>query len=293
MPAGFSAEHLGPNDYYYWDDFFGVAGLQAAAAMCDACGDRAAAPEFQREAQRLLAAIDRSLAVTSDVRDHAGIPASPYRRMDAGAIGSLAAGYPLALWDADDPRLLHTVDFLLRECFVRGGFFQDMIHSGVNPYLTLHVAQVLLRAGAGERCHELMQAVARLASSTGQWPEAVHPRTLGGCMGDGQHMWAAAEWLMAVRNCFVREEGDRLVVGSGIPPQWLEQGEPLELGPTPTPFGDVSIEIVPGPAAVEVQCRSTWRKLPAAIEFRLPGYEPIVLRDGTTSAVFERAAVQS
>ena len=31
LPAGFSAEHLGPNDYYYWDDFWGVAGLRSAA----------------------------------------------------------------------------------------------------------------------------------------------------------------------------------------------------------------------------------------------------------------------
>ncbi|MFN2308299.1 MAG: hypothetical protein ABR553_00980, partial [Gammaproteobacteria bacterium] len=28
LPAGFSAEHLGPNDYYYWDDFWGIAGLR-------------------------------------------------------------------------------------------------------------------------------------------------------------------------------------------------------------------------------------------------------------------------
>ncbi|MEQ8661135.1 MAG: hypothetical protein RLW62_09985, partial [Gammaproteobacteria bacterium] len=33
MPAGFSAEHLGPNDYYYWDDLWSVAGLEAAAGL--------------------------------------------------------------------------------------------------------------------------------------------------------------------------------------------------------------------------------------------------------------------
>ena len=32
MPAGFSAEHLGPNDYYYWDNYWSVAGLQSAAS---------------------------------------------------------------------------------------------------------------------------------------------------------------------------------------------------------------------------------------------------------------------
>src|SRR5690606_29706530 len=29
LPAGVSAEHLGPHDYFYWDDFWGVAGLRA------------------------------------------------------------------------------------------------------------------------------------------------------------------------------------------------------------------------------------------------------------------------
>jgi Zn-finger nucleic acid-binding protein len=33
LPPGFSAEHLGPNDYYYWDNFWALAGLKAAAEM--------------------------------------------------------------------------------------------------------------------------------------------------------------------------------------------------------------------------------------------------------------------
>ena len=33
LPSGFSAEHLGPNDFYYWDDFWAVAGLKAAAYL--------------------------------------------------------------------------------------------------------------------------------------------------------------------------------------------------------------------------------------------------------------------
>lgn len=40
LPPGFSAEHLGPNDYYYWDDFWGVAGLQAAAYLAESMGDK-------------------------------------------------------------------------------------------------------------------------------------------------------------------------------------------------------------------------------------------------------------
>ena len=62
-----------------------------------------------------------------------------------------------------------------------------------------------------------MDRVVALASPTGQWPEAIHPRTGGGCMGDGQHAWAAAEWLLMMRALFVREEPDHLVIGAGLP----------------------------------------------------------------------------
>jgi hypothetical protein len=277
LPAGFSAEHLGPNDFYYWDDFWSVAGLRAAARMLAAYGDADAARAQKLVADRLLAAIDRSLNATAERRHQVGIPASPYRRLDAGAIGSLAAGYPLQLWTPRDERLLATVEFLLRQCFVRGGFFQDMIHSGINPYLTLHVAQFLLRAGDA-RAGELLRTVGDLATSTGQWPEAIHPRTGGGCMGDGQHVWAAAEWILMLRNCFVREEHsphDVLILGSGIPPEWLRPNSPaLRLGPTPTPWGLVTITIEAGVEFANVQWTAAWRREPPVVDVRVPGFEP-------------------
>ena len=50
LPAGFSAEHLGPNDFYYWDDFWGVAGLRAAAALAGRIDKLELAREFEAEA---------------------------------------------------------------------------------------------------------------------------------------------------------------------------------------------------------------------------------------------------
>ncbi|HZK13899.1 MAG TPA: hypothetical protein VFC55_05235, partial [Desulfobaccales bacterium] len=242
LPAGFSAEHLGPNDYYYWDDFWGVAGLQAASRLMHMAGDSKGVAEFSEEADAFLRAIERSLHQVALRLHQQVLPASPYRRLDAGAIGSLVVGYPLQLCGPQDSRLLNTVEFLLDNCMVQGGFFQDMIHSGINAYLTLHMAQVLLRAG-DPRYLGLMETVAGLATPTGQWPEAIHPRTLGGCMGDGQHSWAAAEWILMIRNCFVREEGDGLVLGAGIAPQWLDSKETLSFGPAPTPFGIIQVSV--------------------------------------------------
>lgn len=291
LPAGFSAEHLGPNDYYYWDDFWGVAGLQAASRLMHMAGDSKGAAEFSEEADVFMQAIERSLHQVTLRLQQQVLPASPYRRLDAGAIGSLVTGYPLQLCDPRDPRLLNTVEFLLGNCMVQGGFFQDMIHSGINAYLTLHMAQVLLRGG-DSRYLELMETVAGLASPTGQWPEAIHPRTLGGCMGDGQHSWAAAEWILMIRNCFVREEGDRLILGAGVAPQWLEGSETLSFGPAPTPFGtiEVSVESMPVESGekVLVTWQAQWHGEPPPIEVRLPGFVARTVSAGEHSIEMER-----
>lgn len=92
-------------------------------------------------------------------------------------------------------------------------------------------------------------------------------------MGDGQHIWAASDWLMLVRNLFVREEGDTLVIGSGIAPAWLASGE-LSFGPTLTPHGAVSVSFETGPRP-RVHITGRWRRHAPAREIRVPGFAPV------------------
>ena len=162
-----------------------------------------------------------------------------------------------------------------------------MIHSGINAYLTLHLAQVRLRAGDSEGAWALIDCVAALASPTGQWPEAIHPRTSGGCMGDGQHIWAAAEWLMMIRNCFVREESNTLVLASGIKPSWWKNDR-ASFGPTLTPWGPLTLQVeaegIAGAARVTLDAR--WRKEPPRLEFRLPGCSPVTVEHPDHIRVF-------
>jgi hypothetical protein len=168
-----------------------------------------------------------------------------------------------------------------------GGFFQNMIHSGINAYLTLHLAQVRLRAGDAKGAWVLIDRVAALASPTGQWPEAIHPRTGGGCMGDGQHIWAASEWLIMLRNCFVREESDSLILGSGIKPAWWETSR-TSFGPTLTPWGALTLHVEPegasGNACVTVDAK--WRHDPPRLDFRLPGCSPVLVKRPEDTRVF-------
>ena len=98
-------------------------------------------------------------------------------------------------------------------------------------------------------------------------------------MGDGQHVWAAAEWVMMMRNSFVYEEPGRrrLVIGAGLRPEWLTAGNRLSFGPAPTTWGDVNISIVCRDETIEVACESNWRGAPPEIIWRPPGRQGEVL----------------
>ncbi|HEX2613339.1 MAG TPA: hypothetical protein VHO02_07085 [Fibrobacteria bacterium] len=273
LPAGFSAEHLGPNDFYYWDDFWSIAGLRLAAEMLEKVGgseNEAAAEEALSEAESLSRAVDNSLALTAAKLGTSAMPASPYRRLDSGAVGSVAAAFPLQLWPRDDERTTATLDYLRRECLILGAFYHDISHSGINPYLSLHIAQGLLREGRSAG-RDIMKAVAALASPTGQWPEAIHPQLGTGCMGDGQHAWAAGEWIMMVRNCFFFEEEyeDVLVVGAGLSESWCIDGE-ASFGPAPTRFGPVTASLTCRGDQLELSWSGEWFGEAPRVEVRFP-----------------------
>ncbi len=243
MPPGFSAEHLGLNDHYYWDNFWSIAGLRAGATLLRSLGESDLANGLEVEREDYLRAVETSLKNSAGALRGQAMAASPNRRLDSGAVGSLAAGYPLEIWGPRDQRLLLTARYLFENCLVDNAFYHDISHSGINPYLSLHIAQVLMRGGDTD-FSKIMEAVASLASPTGQWPEAIHPQTKAGCMGDGQHTWAAAEWVVMVRNCFVREQGEALLIGGGILPSSLHKGAQISFGPAPTLFGPCQVSVV-------------------------------------------------
>jgi hypothetical protein len=281
LPPGFSAEHLGPNDYYYWDDFWGLAGLRGAARLAGLCKFPELQEKFESEAFDFEQSIFKSIDTIPERHSRGGIPASPYRRMDAGAIGSMVADYPLQLTPAGDVRIIKTAEFLMQYCFHNGAFFQDMIHSGINAYLTLDIAQTLLRK-KDDRYKKLIRTVSDLATPTGQWPEAIHPHTYGGCMGDGQHGWAAAEWVMMIRNLFVREEGETLVLGSGIMPEWIASKKPVSFGPTRTHFGEVEVRFTKKDDKTVLEMEVDFSKgttQPTNIIIEVPGFQKVTVAD--------------
>jgi hypothetical protein len=240
MPASISAEHLGPFDYYYWDDFWSLRGLIDGALLLRERGRAPAAERAESWAADLRGSIDRSLGLVSGRLGTQAMPAGPRRHIDPGAIGSLVGCFPLHLLAADDPRVVATADAIRERFCVGDAFFQAISHTGLGTYLTLQLAFVELEAGdrrALDRLHWMLGA----ATPTFTWPEAIHPHLGAGCMGDGHHGWAAADFLSLVRALLVREVDGGLALCTMLPPAW--QGQPLEVEHAPTHHGDLSFAV--------------------------------------------------
>jgi hypothetical protein len=242
LPAGLSAEHLGPSDYFWWDDFWGVAGLRAGAELLRAIDQPEAAEDADRFATAMWADVEASLALTADRLGTRAMPAGPRRRIDSGAISSLVACAPLGLLPPDDARIAATADVIRDRFTLADGraFYQGISHSGLGTYLTLQLAAVELRAG-DRRCLDRLDWMLDVATPTWTWPEAIHPRLDGGCMGDGHHGWAAAELLTFVRDLLVREVDGGLALSSLVPAGWYGQG--WEVHDAPTAYGHISYAV--------------------------------------------------
>lgn len=80
LPAGLSAEHLGLADFYFWDNWWALAGVRAYARLCHTLGEG----DRERDALALLEeygrTVERAIAATMDGNPAAPIPAGPGRR---------------------------------------------------------------------------------------------------------------------------------------------------------------------------------------------------------------------
>lgn len=242
MPAGFSAEHFGPNDHYYWDNLWSLAGLEKLAWAARLLGRAREEARLRALIADFRADVDASMDAAFRRAGGEGLPCSPYRDMDSAAVGNLVGLSPLAVVRPGAEWVPGTVEHLARNYLRDGLFLQKIIHTGLNPYLSAQLARALL-VRQDPRAYTVLEGLLRHGGPTRAWPEAIHPRTGGGCMGDGDHGWAAAEFLNLIRDFLVREEDGALLLCSGVPAGWFAAGSPLSVDDAPTLHGAVSFRV--------------------------------------------------
>jgi len=270
LPPGPSAEHLGPSDYFYWDDFWGLAGLRDATQVAEWLQQTEDAKKLRANYESFRADVDASLVVAAQRLGRAAMPASPYRRLDAGMIANLAALYPLRLFDAHDPRIVDTIAALQEVAWMEDAYFSHVGHSALGTYLSLHVAQCLLFQRNPD-AWKIINWVMRHASPTFTWAEGIHPITRCGGMGDGHHGWALADFLLVVRNVLLFEENDHLVITPIMPEDWTTEMNVIKVEDAATYFGKVSYTIAFGERTATLVINGNWRDDSCKyIEWNLP-----------------------
>ena len=245
---------------------------------------------MRKTARDMEQSLAESLKLVMREKHRLAIPVSPNRRLDAGAIGSLVADYPLQLFPAADERIMDTADFLMKNCLHKGGFFQDMIHSGINAYLTLMLAQTHLRAG-DPRLLQIVVRGCRIRQPhrpvAGGHPSANRRRLHGGRparlgrrrMGD-----ADAQHVCAWRR------RDRLVIGRGICREWLQAGVEAAFGPTLTPYGAIRVTVRCDEDGIEAAISADWynESVRPEITVQIPGWKERQLVAPSYSCRLER-----
>ena len=273
-PPGLSAEHFGSNDYYYWDDFWSLAGLREGIFAAEVLGYEADKKKFERAFTKLSSCLDRSLKIIEERFGLPIIPISPAisRRYDSAMIGSIACVYPLHIFAKDDPRFLNTLNYLWENHVIDNGFFHHVMHSGYGTYLTAHIAEcfVTLR---DKRAIDMLNWLLEKATDTFTWPEAINPQNFGGNMGDGHHGWAAADFLILVRNMLILEEDNTLVLLPCVPDDWFKVDEVISINNAPTYFGTVGFKFVSNTdKSVDLSLYSNFHNIPESIEINLASY---------------------
>jgi len=269
LPEGISAEHFGISDCYYWDDLWSAGGLRAAALAARDLGFERDARYTGSLADEILRDLESSWETVARRLGRKVMPIAPYRDVDSASIGALAAVYPLDLIEPEEEIIAGTVEELVARCFYRDTHYHGVMHCGINPYLSMHVAQYYLRR-RDPYALKIFESLIDMATETYTFPEAINPLTGGGSFGDGHDGWSAGDIFNFTRNLLVMEERDKLVLIPVGKEEWFAAGERIEVKGAPTYFGVVSYLVESEGEYVEFTLPGNLERPPATVELNVP-----------------------
>jgi hypothetical protein len=110
------------------------------------------------------------------------------------------------------------------------------------PYISTEWAQSHLLRNEFDDAESVFWAYIRKATLHRTWPEALDPLTRIGA-GDQPHGWAAADFVLLLRNMILAEREKSLWLCQATPRDWLAEGKEIEIKNAPTEFGVVSLHV--------------------------------------------------
>ncbi len=246
LPESASHEgYLAHPVHSYWDDFWGVRGLQAAADLAEAAGNDDDSQRWRNEANLFQTDLLRSLAKVIDDQKLAYIPGSvEWADFDPTATSNAIAMLDFA--DVLPHGPLHAMLATYLDSFHRKHRGQ-MEWKNYSAY-EIRIIGAFARLGKRDAANELLEFFLsdRRPCGWNQWPEITwrDPRSPGH-LGDIPHTWIAAEYLLALASMVAseREATASLVLASGMPWKWISADSAFSVKNLPTRFGPLDFSI--------------------------------------------------
>lgn len=227
----------------YWDNFWAIKGREDARELVTAMVREDLLPWIDEELLDFRERVLESMYMVGQLKNIRHLPgAAELGDIDptssAGAIvyNNLIDYLPQAMRD-------YTFDHFFREITGRllpGASFR------LTPY-EFRTMAAYLRLGQKDRAltHLRFLLSCRRPEAWQHFAEVVvSDHREGTYIGDMPHTWVGAEAVISIAHLFVYEQGDQLIVGAGIDPDWLIAGkDPVRLARWATIHGSFHLEM--------------------------------------------------
>jgi hypothetical protein len=242
LPVG-EGEAIG-HGYIYYHNFWAVLGLRKAIVASAALGEDQDHGWMQGCYDEFTANLRRSVKQAyRESGKNSFIPGDPYNP-GARIWGTLAALYPCEFLEPDDPMLTSTLERMERHS--REGLYvfvgEPTKDTKMWTYITTDWAMCYLARNELSKFHEHFDGYVNHASPTNAWIEEIWIDSHVGT-GDMPHGWAAADYVLLLRQALVWETGNKLHLCWGIKTDWLSPEPGVVVKNAPTQFGTVSFQL--------------------------------------------------
>lgn len=246
LPESASHEgYLAHPVHSYWDDFWGIRGLEAAADLAEPCGLAEKSAQWRKEADDFQHAVFRSMEKVIRERKLNYIPGS----VEWADFDPTATSNAIALLDFAKPMS----ELPLRETLEKylEGFRRRrdgaMPWNNYTPY-EIRIIGAFVRLGDRGAANELLNffLADRRPPEWNQWPEIVYQdKRASGHLGDIPHTWIAGEYILALASMIVseRENNEPPVLASGMPWNWISKKGGFSVKNLPTRLGPLDFHI--------------------------------------------------
>jgi hypothetical protein len=246
LPESASHEgYLAHPVHSYWDDFWGVRGLEAAADLAQTAGIPEDAARWRSEAADLQRDLLASLQKVIAAKKLNYLPGSvEWADFDPTATANAIAMLDFAGVLPSGPLNATLENYLEGHRAKHGG---GMSWNNYSAY-EIRIIGAFVRLGNRNVANGLLQFFLsdRRPAEWNQWPEITwrDPRSPGH-LGDVPHTWIAAEYLLALASMVAdeREATDSLVLAGGMPWEWIAEENGFSVSDLPVRHGVLNFGI--------------------------------------------------